>query len=192
MLTLMPEAEGEPAVKMSRTEFAALLVLEEAEMVDELEDPHREMTREVTNLSFSPLLRIVDWHAKIYLLRRMMRWSRSSPKSPRFRAAYVEAERELNEYQLACGLGHCKTWSHWTFYHDMQRWRSSKYAMAAIQRKGVEYCPWATPAPLYEEARKLAHEITLKHPGWTIEKVHEEALKKLEPSYARPKEANRG
>ncbi len=192
MLTLLPEADGAPAMKMSRTEFAALLVLEEAEMVDELEDPTSETTREVTNLSFASLPRIVDWHAKVYLLCRMMPWSGSSPKSAEFRAAYAEAQWELREHQEACGLAGCKTWSHWTIYHDIQRWRSSRYSLAAIQRKGVEYCPWEKRSALHDEAYKLAHEIILKNPHYSIAQVHGDIVKQLELSYGRPKRASRG
>lgn len=192
MLTLLPEADGAPAMKMSRTEFAALLVLEEAEMVDELEDPTAETMREVTNLSFASLPRIIDWHAKVYLLRRMMPWSGSSPKSAEFRAAYAEAQRDLREHQEAFGLVGCKTWSHWTIYHDIQRWRSSRYSLAAIQRKGVEYCPWEKRSALHDEARKLAHEIILKNPHYSIADIHSEAIKQLKQTHTGPKEASHG
>lgn len=192
LLTLLPEDDGAPVMKMSRTEFAALLVLEEAEMVDELEDPTAETTREVTNLSFASLPRIIEWHAKVYLLCRMMPWSGSSPKSAEFRAAYAEAQRNLREYQEAWGLAGCKTWSHWTIYHDIQRWRSSSYSLAAIQRKGVEYCPWEKRSALHDEARMLAHEIILKNPQHSIAQVHGEIVKQLEQSYGGPRGANRG
>ena len=179
MLTLKPESGDNKAIKLSRGELAALLVIEEAEFVDELEDPAADSVREVTNLSFMPLLRIMDWHGKVFMLRRMMRMAGRSPKSPVFRKAFEVAEADLNEWRIAVGIGGIKTWSWWTIYHDLQRWRSLKYSMAAIQRKGVEYCPWKQQNGFYEEARTIVEEIARENPSFSVAKIHQETNKKL-------------
>jgi hypothetical protein len=192
MLTLKPEAGSDQPLKISRSELAALVVLEEAELVDELEDPESDATREVTNLSFIPLHRVIDWHGKVFLLRRMMPWAGSSPKSAEFRAAFTEAETALREYHESIGLVDCKRWSHWTVYHDLMRWRAFKYSFGAIQRKGVEYCQWQPRNGLYDEARKLGQEIWRKNPHYTIAEVHDQANKQLKQSKAEMEELSNG
>ena len=137
LLTLKPES-ADTTLEMSRNELATLLVLEEAEMLDELEDPEADNAREVTNLSFQPVNRIIDWHGKVFLLRQMMRHAGSSPRSKVFRAAFDRAKSILEDWHHAIGLVDAKTWACWTIYNDLRRWRSLRYSgCGAAQRARI-------------------------------------------------------
>lgn len=171
-LTLKPELGGSKNIQMSRSELATLLVIEEAEFIDELEDPEASSAREITNLSFAPIHRILDWHGKVYLLRMMMTMSGSSPKSSEFRNAFEVANETLREWHAAIGLEDAKGWSSWTVYHDLLHWRSHKYSLGAVHRKGLEYCPWQKRDALYEEAERLLNETVLRTPHISVARAH--------------------
>lgn len=191
VLILKPETGG-ATVEMSRSELAALLVIEEAEMLDELEDPEADNVRKVTNLSFLPLHRIIDWHGKVFLLRQMMPHARSSPRSAVFPAAFEQAKATLESWHQAIGLADAKTWACWTIYNDLRCWRSLRYSLAAVQRKGVEYRPWKERPPLYVEAERLFRELVRENPGWTTAAYHVELDKRMKRQLAMDRELSNG
>ena len=159
-----------PDLQISLNELATHLVLEEATLIDELDIPDpqpgpgsdpepptapdgvnprpemaaqpstsaRRIATDIWHLSFE---RILDWHAKIYILKSLMQLGHCSPKAASFRAAVVETQSDLNEWQNHTGAVCAKRWSPWTLYHDLLRWRQQRYDIAAIQCKGVEYTP---------------------------------------------------
>lgn len=181
MLRLKPH-EGGDEVHISRNELAALMVLEKAEMLDELEDPQPDAVREVTNLSFLPLHRIMDWHAKVFILPQMMRYAGMSPRSGVFRAGYEKARALLDDWQTAIGIPKRKTWSCRTAYYGVRRWRSFRYALATVQTKGVQYCPWQTPAPFFEEAQRIFYDVVAAHSDWSVASIHKELNSRLSAS----------
>lgn len=191
VLILKPETGG-ATVEMSRSELATLLVIEEAEMLDELEDPEADNVRKVTNLSFLPLHRIIDWHGKVFLLRQMMPHLGSSSRTKVFCAAFDRAKSLLEEWHRAIGLVDAKTWACRTIYYDLRRWRSFRYALATVQRKGVEYCPWKERPPLYVEAERLFHELVREKPGWTTAAYQVELDKRLKRQLAMDRELGHG
>ncbi|WP_324781130.1 hypothetical protein [Thiobacillus sedimenti] len=178
LLTLKPEAGGD-AIEMPRSELAALLVIEEAEMLDELEDPDADDVRKVTNLSFQPVNRIIDWHGKVFLLRQMMPHASSSPRTAVFRAAFERAKAELESWHRAIGLVNAKTWACRTIYNDLRRWRSFRYALSTVQRKGVEYCPWSQRPDLYVKAEEVLLELVKANPTLSLASLREKANKRL-------------
>src|SRR6266481_2043583 len=66
-LVLQRGGDIESQITITRSELATLVVLEEAEFVDELEDPLRVLQREVTNLSLLPVFRIHDWFTLMFM-----------------------------------------------------------------------------------------------------------------------------
>lgn len=191
VLILKPDTGG-ATVEMSRSELATLLVIEEAEMLDELEDPEADNVRKVTNLSFLPIHRVIDWHGKVFLLRQMMPHARSSSRSAVFRAAFEQAKATLESWHQAIGLADAKTWACWTIYNDLRRWRSLRYSLAAVQRKGIEYCPWNERPPLYVEAERLFRELVREKPGWTTAAYQIELDKRLKRQLAMDRELAHG
>lgn len=137
-------ADGSPApMTVTRGELASLLVKEEAEFIyddDEPPDTTRHPSRPVTDISRLSLPRIFDWHAKMFMLNRLRRLP-CSPKSPVYRIEFEKAETEIALLYGFCGFPVTKRWSVWTLYHDLLRWRSYGYELAAFQKKGVEYTP---------------------------------------------------
>ncbi|ODS68315.1 MAG: hypothetical protein ABS38_06885 [Acidovorax sp. SCN 68-22] len=178
VLTLKPES-GDATVEMSRSELATLLVIEEAELLDELEDPEADNVRKVTNLSFQSVPRIIDWHGKVFLLRQMMPHAGSSPRTAVFQAAFERAKAELESWHRAIGLAGAKTWKCRTTYYDLRRWRSFRYALATVQRKGFEYRPWRQRPALYLRAEELLLELRKANPTFSISSLHEEVNKRL-------------
>lgn len=178
VLILKPETGG-ATVEMSRSELATLLVIEEAEMLDELEDPEADNVRKVTNLSFQSVNRIIDWHGKVFLLRQMMPHAGSSPRTAVFRAAFERAKAELESWHRAIGLAGAKTWSCRTTYYDLRRWRSFRYALATVQRKGVEYCPWTQRPALYVRAEEVFQELIKANPTLSLASLREMLNKRL-------------
>jgi hypothetical protein len=181
-LTLKPERENARAIKLSRNELATLLVLEEAELFDELEDPDADPVQDVIDLSRLSVPRIVDWVGKVFLLRKMMPRMGSSYKSAEFKKAHETAVLELNGLFASMRIKDFKTWSCLTIYHDLRRWRSLKYSLAAIYRKGVEYCPWQTDNRFYVEARKFIEEEAREHPSLSVASIHDRVNKRLKTS----------
>lgn len=178
VLILKPETGG-ATVEMSRSELAALLVIEEAEMLDELEDPEADNVRKVTNLSFQSVNRIIDWHGKVFLLRQMMPHAGSSPRTAVFRAAFERAKAELESWHRAIGLAGAKTWSCRTTYYDLRRWRSFRYALATVQRKGFEYRPWSQRPTLYVRAEEVLLELIKANPTLSLASLRDKVNKRL-------------
>lgn len=178
VLILKPETGG-ATVEMSRSELAALLVIEEAEMLDELEDPEADNVRAVTNLSFQSVNRIIDWHGKVFLLRQMMPHAGSSPRTAVFRTAFERAKAELEMWHRAIGLTGAKTWSCRTTYYDLRRWRSHRYALATVQRKGFEYRPWSRRPPLYVKAEEVFLELIKANPTLSLASLRDKVNKRL-------------
>lgn len=146
-ITVLADGSCVP-ITVSRGELATLLVREEAEFVDDSDEPpdaSRRLSRAITDISRLSLLRILDWHAKMFLLNRLRRLS-CSPKSPVFRTEHEKAQSELDLLYGLCGFTAMKRWSVWTLYHDLIRWRSHGFELAAFQRKGVEYIPHTGPS----------------------------------------------
>ena len=130
---------------VSRGELAHLVVTEQAEFIDDPAEPPPIPTRTVTDISHLSPLRMLDWHAKVYIVLRMRRFFGQSPKSIAFRNAFEQANQALAEFYAEMGLP-LKTWSAWHIYHDLLRWRANRFEWFAFQRKGVEYCPHDTKA----------------------------------------------
>jgi hypothetical protein len=168
-------------VKVSRNELATLVVLEEAILIDDLdegdadEEPDPEngySSRMVTDLSHLRLHRIFDWFSKVFLLTRLMPVRHLSPKSPTFCGAVEEAYAELKEWRQVIRVEDGKTWSPWTLYHDLLRWRKASYKLAAVQKKGLEYTPWTKRHPLYEAAENLVEGVALDSAHLSAASVH--------------------
>jgi hypothetical protein len=171
-LTLAPEDSSGKLLEITRNQLATLLMTEEAEFIDELDDPEPKFMREVTDISHMPLHRLMDWQAKVFLLCRMMPFIGGSPRGEKFRDKYKAAQLELRNWRSQMGVSGEKTWSHWTCYHDIGRWRANRYSLGALQRKGVEYCPERMRNEFYEEAAAFARAKGLAEPHLTAAQVH--------------------
>lgn len=146
-ISILADGSSMP-MTVTRGELATLLVTEEAEFVDDMDEPPdrtRHVTRTVTDIGRLSVPRIVDWHAKMFLLNRLRRLP-CSPKSAVFRAEHERAQSELEWLYGLCGFTLMKQWSVWTLYHDLLRWRSQGFELSAFQRKGVEYIPHTGPS----------------------------------------------
>jgi hypothetical protein len=108
-LVLQRGGDSGSEITMTRSELATLVVLEEAEFVDDLEDPLQPLQREVTNLSLLPVFRIYDWFTLMFMFRRMLYVSGHSPRSPEFRTAYARMMRSLQAYRSLSGIPGGKT-----------------------------------------------------------------------------------
>ena len=178
-LQLESTADG-PTLTMTRNELATLLFLERAEFVDELEEPDRECMREITDLTRLHAFRIIDWHAKMFLILRLIRYVNYSPKSSKFQKAFEEAVKELRSLHDQMGMRDSKRWSIWTIYHDLLGWRRADYQFAAFQKKGVEYHPLPPRHPLIEAAKQLAANIAANKPGLSAAGLRKDVNKILE------------
>lgn len=174
--------EGTAEISMTRNELATLVAIEDAALLDDLDEPAEEpeasddvqmRPRAHTDISHLSLHRILDWQAKLFLLVRLMPIAQASPKSRTFLKRVEEARAELIAWRLDMGvLGEGKQWSPWTLYHNLLAWRKARYAMAALQRKGVQYCPWVhRTASLHNKAKELAHTIKLNNPALSASRV---------------------
>lgn len=177
-LRLQNLSAGGEDLEISRAELAAAVVLEDAAFEDEIEDPDPNV-RAVTNLSFLPISRLWDWFAKIFLLRRMHRYSGVSPQSKIFRLAHEQALAELEAWQQACGVLDAKRWTAWTCYQELLRWRRSGHQLGAIHRKGLEYSPWTKRENTRDAAREIAAEIKYANPHLTVAQVHRMTVARL-------------
>jgi len=167
-------------VKVTLNELGSLTVDEKAVFVDELDDPTIEISRNCTDINNLTLSRLLDWQAKIFLTRAMLPYVGKSPKTAEFRKAFNAVHAELSGYHRSMGIEvSSKTWSVWTIYHDMLRWRASRYELAALQVKGVEYRPWKKVHPLYKIAREIAEEIKLTQPTLSVATVHRQVMERL-------------
>lgn len=163
--------------QVSRSELAALVVLERAEMVDELEvdesEEDADSWRRATNIMSLEAHRIVDWLSKMFLVRQMLRVN-GSPRTRFYRDAYARACTLLTESLERIGYFYCNTWSVWTIYHDVLRLRRHKYRVAALQRKGVEYTPHKRKNAAFEEVKKHVQQRLLARPQMSVANVHRE------------------
>lgn len=143
MLTVVGADGVERAV--TRTELAALIVQARAAFANELEP--EPPSREVTDISGLSIHRLVDWFSKLYLLRRLAGCRGSSPRnsSSMFMRCYEEAADSLRASLALMGISGFKTWSPCALYHDLRRMDDSGWDLAALQIKGVEYCPHSQP-----------------------------------------------
>lgn len=183
-LTLETLSSDKKSITISRNELAALIITEEAELHDELEDPSPGPLRKYTDISNMSINRILDWQGKIYLFKKMVHLSGSSPKSKQYRAAFEMAAVELKEWQPITEPPITNSWSVWTTYHDILRWRANRYEIGALQRKGVEYTPWRIEAPnIYELATRIAHEIALASPELSKANIHKQTNERLKSEW---------
>lgn len=157
---------------VSRGELAHLVVMEQAEFIDDPAEPPPIPTRTVTDISHLSPLRMLDWHAKVYIVLRMRRFCGQSPKSIAFRKAFEQANQALEEFYAEMGLP-LKTWSAWHIYHDLLRWRANRFEWFAFQRKGVEYCPHATKTrDAYAATAATLKELVLANPHLKATGLH--------------------
>lgn len=165
-ISILADGSSMP-MTVTRGELATLLVTEEAEFVEDIDEPpdtKRRISRTVTEIARLSVLRIVDWHAKMFLLNRLRRLP-YSPKSPVFRIEHEKAQSELDLLYGLCGFTTMKRWSVWTLYHDLLRWRSQGFELAAFQRKGVEYIPHTGPQrKAFELLKNEIHAIAKESP----------------------------
>lgn len=178
---LSREGGGDERVEVSRNELAALLVNEQARFFDELEEPEAERAqlRTVTDITHLSVARMMEWQSKIYLLKALAHLVGHSPRSKAFTSAMEEALGNLQIWHEALGLGGQSTWSPWTLYHDLLRWRANAYDIAALQRKGVEYCPWSQKNELYDVVREIAAYQLKQHPSISAAGLHRKINQEL-------------
>ena len=181
-MTLKPR-NGDPLVTLSTSELAALLVQERAAYIDEFEapDPEPKPLRVFTHLSNLDIARTFDWFSKMYLIRRMYPFIGHSPKSDAFRNGFAESCENLENYLKETIQG-CKTWSIWTAYHDLLRFKNYRFDIAALQKKGVEYCGYKARFPHYAIATSLANSIYLEEPHLTAAAVRKKVLALMKKS----------
>jgi hypothetical protein len=178
-LVLQRGSDEESKITITRSELATLVVLEEAEFVDELEDPLPGLQREVTNLSLLPVFRIHDWFTLIFMFRRMVHVSGYSPRSPVFMAAYAQTLRTLKAYRRLCGVAGGKIYAPWTLYNCTRRWRANRYSLSSLQKRGLEYSPWREREPRMLEADRFTKEYWEAQPNASIADAHEATNKHL-------------
>ena len=174
-LRLESIVEGEPGRDITRNDLASLIVVEEAEFIDDIDDPTLTDMRETTDLAKLPVHRVIDWHAKMFLILRMMHLAGTSPKKQtanKFGVAYDKAKQELLAFHEPLGLGDFKPPSEWTIYHDLLRWRSARYNIAAIQKKGVEYSPLKKRPPFYVAAEEMIMQLGVERPELSAANIH--------------------
>lgn len=166
-------------LRTTRNELATLVVTERAEFIDELDDPEQEPSRQFSDISHLPVQRMLDWQAKMFLLRAMLPYAGRSPKSSVFRSAFDGALEELNDWYRSMGMDVGSGWSPWTLYHDMLNWRARRFEISALQIKGVEYRPWTKRSALYEAASAMANEIKLTQPNLSSSGVHRRITQRM-------------
>lgn len=207
VVRLQQHGPVDKTIQMSKNELASLLVLEKATLIDVLDIPEPKPEPDVnvgeemgidgrdegtSNLNTSPsklnivdishmeLTRVLDWHGKIYILKCLMHLGHSSPKSSSFKLATANALKDLEEWYDGIGLSGTSSWSAWTLYHDLLRWRQQRYKFIALQRKGVQYTPWVNrKSDFYVTAYKLAQEVGLEFPNLSTAKLLEKTNHKL-------------
>lgn len=180
-VTMQAEGSAEE-LHLSRSALATAIVLEEAEFIDELEDPDIKLASHTTNISFLRTHRIYDRYLMMILINGVLAM-KQSPKSANFRNAFRDAEAILEAYREHSIIAGGKRWSMWTIYHLLLRWRSSGHAFAAFHLKGVMNHPWRKKDPRYLEARELVEQLALAHPKRPIAWIHGEVDRLLKKKY---------
>lgn len=172
--------EGTKRIAMTMDAFATLLVCEQAELIDELDepDPTKRPTRPCTDLSRLSIHRIIDWQIKICLLRLMFT-CRASPNSKAFTQRYDECRKWLVETYQSMGITEIPTPAVWTIYQDLLKWRRARYSMAAIQTKGVQYSPWSVRSAFHKKAAELARELSTKQGHLSGAAVHRQVNERM-------------
>lgn len=171
-LRLESVVEGEAGLDMTRNELASLIVAEEAEFIDDNDDPTLGNMRETTDLAGLAIHRVIDWHAKMFLFLRLLHLAGTSPKSDKFLIPYECAKQELREFHEPLGLGDFKPWSAWTLYHNLLHWRSARYNIAALQKKGVEYLKLKKRPPFYVAADEMIMKLGVEQPQLSPANIH--------------------
>lgn len=173
-LEAVKKGSNAPDLTYTADQFAALLVTEEAELVDELDEPDQKQrkSRAVTDLSNLSLHRVIDWLVKIFLLRQMMCMRGFSPNGKTLVGHYEEVRLWLDEWFKSAGISDVPMPTCWTTYQDLRRWRRHRYSLAAVQTKGLEYTPWEKNSDFYKLARKLAQEQGMSNPTLSAANLH--------------------
>lgn len=178
-VTLCVDDETGAALQVSRAELQALVVLGDAELVDELEDPDRRATGYLLNLTFLIPHRLHDWQLKVIHLRAMLPVRNRSFKSAAFRRAYRDACELVDACRALSPITGGKRWSMYEIYHTLLRWRASGYSYTAIQSKGIAFRKPLRHSKLHETARALASEVAKEHPDLSIASVRRETNDRL-------------
>ena len=178
-VTLCSDDECQTELRTSRAELQALVVLGDAELIDELEDPDRRPTEYLVNLSFLSPHRLHDWQLKVILLRAMLLVRTRSFKSSAFRRAYQDACDLVDACRELSPITGGKQWSMYEIYHTLLRWRASGYAYTAIQNKGIAFRKPLRHSKLHKSAREVSSSIAKKDPALSMSTVHRKTNERL-------------
>ena len=180
-VTLRTDDENGTALRISRAELQALIVLEEAEFVDELEDPDGPPKQFgfMTDLLFLSPHRLHDWQLKVILLRAMLPVRNLSYKSATFRRTYKAASELLDACRSLSPVIGGRTWSIYNVYHTLRSWRASGYAYASLQKQGIAYWKPLRQSLLHRKAKEILKEVAFERPGLSISNVHIETNRRL-------------
>lgn len=184
VVTLCTDDEPPTEIRISCAELQALVVLGDAELIDELEDPDRQPTSYLTNLTFLSPHRLHDWQLKVILLRAMLPVRTRSFKSSAFRRAYQDACELVDACRELSPITGGKQWSMYEIYHTLLRWRASGYAYTAIQNKGIAFRKPLRHSKLHETARELSTTIAKQSPDLSIATIHRQANERLSAALA--------
>jgi hypothetical protein len=155
--------------EITRTELATLIVHERLTFLDEDHDvdpnpdpcaPH------VINIARLPLHRVVDWLAKVVLLRRLF-FVKGGPKSASFQRSYQTACVELLHAVQLMGITGFQPPAAYTAYHDLLRVRNSAGELRVLLVKGLSYRPHDPTSPIrqeFAEIERLTREIVADRP----------------------------
>lgn len=179
-ITLRADDGSDSALRISKAELQALVVLEEAELLDELEEPDRRSRRPARTLTYLVPHRLHDWQLKTILLRAMLPVRRLSYKSHTFQRAFQAATELVDACRELSPVIGGKAWSALTIYHTLLRWRASGYAYAALQVKGIGYSRLRSRGVIYEKARHVATEVGLKNPNQSAAQTHRQTKRRLD------------
>ena len=178
-ITLRADDGSDSLLRISRAELQALIVLEDAELLDELEDPDQRPARPATTLTYLVPHRLHDWQLKGILLRAMVPVRHLSYKSDTFQRAFRAATELVDACRELSYVTGGKSWSALTIYHTLHRWRASGYAYLALQKKGIGYSKQRSRGPTYDKARAAATEIALRNPTQSVAQTHRQIKQRL-------------
>jgi hypothetical protein len=176
-------------VRLSTSELAFRIVREDASFIDELEDPDIRQENRVTNISHLATHRIFDRYLMMILVNGLLA-IRESPKSSDFRRSFGAAANIMDCYRDHCIITGGKTWSMWTIYHLLLRWRANGYAINAFHLKGIMLHPWRKRDPRYIEARQMVSSLAEANPSRSIAWIHNEVNRNLRRGAARSEATN--
>lgn len=175
-IALEAQDDSKSLLSMTMCEFAALVVTGAVELVDDLldePDPAKRPSRSISDISGLTIHRVIDWQVKICLMKLLMPVRGSAPDSLRFSSAYEAATAWVAHAYEAMGVTGVPVPSRWTIYRDFLKWRAARFSLAAIQRKGLEYCPWETRPSPFPQAGERARQLKVQRgiSGAAIHKV---------------------